>query len=253
MLPSLFFYYSLDCPCHQLLNLSPVSHMASTILVQFLVLISRSSALPNPVLNSVPVPVPVRVRVPVSATALVSVPAPVLLPILPCIYPWVSTLVPLPVPTLSLLPSPFPPCCVRSIASTPAPGPAPSPSLSPFTSPFLPRPRSRLCSRPRLRFRPQPRWLLPVPRTRLAPRYNALVQTPSLANGVVECPQAPPPVCRDNDACGMKVPTVKQKRITTEGVLLPSPPPDAGTRWSVSPTCVLYPPDGEFLNKGMDV
>ena len=46
----------------------------------------------------------------------------------------------------------------------------------------------------------------------------------------------PRPVCRNGDACGMKVPAVKQKRIATEDVLLPSLPPDVGTRWSVSPT-----------------
>ena len=49
----------------------------------------------------------------------------------------------------------------------------------------------------------------------------------------------PPPVCRDGDACGMKVPAVKQRRIAAEDVLLPSLPPDVGTRWSVSPTCAL--------------
>ena len=32
----------------------------------------------------------------------------------------------------------------------------------------------------------------------------------------------PPPFCRDGDACGMKVPTVEQKRIAAEDVLLPS-------------------------------
>ena len=31
----------------------------------------------------------------------------------------------------------------------------------------------------------------------------------------------------------MKVPAVKQKRIAAEDVLLPSLPPDVGTRWSV--------------------
>ena len=33
---------------------------------------------------------------------------------------------------------------------------------------------------------------------------------------------ATPCVQRDGDACGMKVPAVKQKRITAEDVLLPS-------------------------------
>ena len=47
------------------------------------------------------------------------------------------------------------------------------------------------------------------------------------------------PVCRDGDACGMKVLAVKQKKITAEDVLLPSLAPNVGTRWSVSPTCYL--------------
>ena len=55
------------------------------------------------------------------------------------------------------------------------------------------------------------------------------------------------PSLHDGDACGMKVPAVKQKRIAAEDVLLPSLPPDVGTRWSVSPTCAL-PFDGELLD-----
>ena len=58
-----------------------------------------------------------------------------------------------------------------------------------------------------------------------------------LANGAFECPQVSLPVCRDDVACGIKVPGVKQNRIDVVDVLLPFPPPDAGTRWSVSPTC----------------
>ena len=107
----------------------------------------------------------------------------------------------------------------------------------PFPFPLCPRPhdrshpRYRLRSHPRLRSRPRPRSPLAVPRTRLPPRYDALVQTPDLANGTVGCSQAPPPVCRDGDACGMRVPAVKQKIIATEDVLLPSLPPDVGTHW----------------------
>ena len=62
---------------------------------------------------------------------------------------------------------------------------------------------------------------------------------PGLANGAVGCSQAPPPVCRDGDACGMRVHAVKQKRTAAEDVLLLSLPPDVGTHWSVSPTCAV--------------
>ena len=64
-------------------------------------------------------------------------------------------------------------------------------------------------------------------------------QTPSHANGIVGCSQAPLPFCRDDDACGTKVPAVKQKRIAAKDVLLPSLLPDVGIRWSLSPTYVL--------------
>ena len=71
----------------------------------------------------------------------------------------------------------------------------------------------------------------------------------AFTNGAVGCPQAPPPVCRDDDAYVMEVPAVKQKRIVADDVLLPYPPPDAGNRWSVSPTWAL-PSDGELLDEG---
>ena len=106
----------------------------------------------------------------------------------------------------------------------------------PVTVP-APGPVPILCSSSGLHPRSRHRSLLPVPRTRLPPRYNARVRTPDLTNGAVGCPQAPLPVCRDDDACGMKVPAVKQKKNTAEDVLHASPPPNAGTRWSVSPTC----------------
>ena len=117
------------------------------------------------------------------------------------------------------------------------------PSLPLFALPPRPSPRHRPHSRPRPRsrprLRPRPGSLLPVRRTWLPPRDNARLQTPGLTNGTVRCPQAPPPVCRGDDACGMKVPVDKQKRITAGNVPLPSPPPDAGARWNVSPTCAL--------------
>ena len=50
----------------------------------------------------------------------------------------------------------------------------------------------------------------------------------------------------------MKVLAVKQKRITAEDVLLLSPPPDVGTRWSVSPS-LLYTSGGELLDNGMHI
>ena len=49
------------------------------------------------------------------------------------------------------------------------------------------------------------------------------------------------PFCRDDDASGIKVHALKQKRIVAVNVLLPIPPPDPGTRSSVSPSgCELY-------------
>ena len=115
----------------------------------------------------------------------------------------------------------------------------------PFPFPLLPRPRSHfqprpgLRSHPRLRFRPRPRSFFPIPRIRLPPRYNTRVQTPRLANGAVGCPKPPSPVCRDDYVCGMKIPAVKRKIITTDNVLLTPPSPDAGIRWSVFSTCAL--------------
>ena len=135
-------------------------------------------------------------------------------------------------------PSPSPPRPRPALLRSPPP---------PFPFPLRPRPhdrsrlryrlRSRLRSHPRLQSRPRTRSLFPVPRIRLPPRYDALVQTPGLAHGAIGCSQAPPPVCRDGDACEMRVPAVKQKRIAAKGVLLLSLPPDVGTHWSMSPTC----------------
>ena len=183
--------------------------MASTTFLRFLALLRLSSAHRDPIL----VPVPV-------------------------------ILSPFPSPLLSSLPSPFP----SSFPPRPRSRPRSHHALlrsppPPFPLPLRPRPhdRSRPRSHPRPRYRlqsrPRPRSLLPVTRTRLPPRYDTLVQTPGLANGAVGCSQAPPPVCRDGDACGIKMPAVKQKRIAAEDVLLPSLPPDVGTRWSVSDLC----------------
>ncbi|CAM9153002.1 unnamed protein product [Ascophyllum nodosum] len=107
-------------------------------------------------------------------------------------------------PLLLLFPSPLPsPSCARSLVSTPipvsvpvsvpAPTPVPIPILGsfarspppPFPLPLCPRPhyRSRAFSRPR------PRSLLPVPRTRLLPRYNTRIQTRGLVNEAVGGPQ----------------------------------------------------------------
>ena len=68
---------------------------------------------------------------------------------------------------------------------------------------------------------------------------NARAQTSGLANGAGGCPQASLSVCKDDVACGIKGPAAKQRRITAEDMLLPFPPLDAATRWSVSSTCAL--------------
>ena len=153
---------------------------------------------PGPLL--VPVPV-ILVPVPISAAVLASIPVPVHVPVFVYGSPPPSR-------------SPFPPRPRSRPRSRPALF-CSSPPLFPF--PLCPRPhdrsrpRYRLRSHPRLKSRPRRRLLLPVPRTRLPPRYDALVQTPGLANGAVGCSQAPPPVCRDGDVCRMRVPAVKQR------------------------------------------
>ena len=48
----------------------------------------------------------------------------------------------------------------------------------------------------------------------------ACVQTPGLASGAVECPQAPPPVCRYDDTCKIRVPDhVYNSRAVTFALL----------------------------------
>ena len=66
-----------------------------------------------------------------------------------------------------------------------------------------PRPHSRFCSPSRPPSRP--RSLPLVTRHCLSPlRYNTHAKTPGLTNGAVGCPQAPLPVCRDDNACVIK-------------------------------------------------
>ena len=176
-----------------------------------LALICLSSALPDPVL--VPIFVSIVTPVPISVNALVFDPAPVPVPILcssPGLHPRPRPRC-RPVPALVLVPI-FTPWFASTPVAVPVPAPAPSPSPSPFTSPFPPSTQFCLRSRPRLQSRYRLHSLLPVPRTRLPPRYDARVQTPGLANGAVGCSQAPPSVCRDGDSCGMKAPVVKQKQ-----------------------------------------
>ena len=173
--------------------------------------------------------------------------------------------------------SPFPSPLLTVLASVPVPvpvplrrsstGPHPRPRprsrpvllrspLLPFPFPLRPRPhdhsrpRCRLRSHPRLQSRPRPRSLLPVPRTRLPPQYDALVQTPGLANGAVECSQAPPLVCRDGGACGMRAPAVKQKKSPPKTCYF-CPSRQMLGLIGVCLRPVLYPSDGELLNEGM--
>ena len=80
---------------------------------------------------------------------------------------------------------------------------------------------------------------VPVPWTKLSPRYGARAQAPGLASRASGCPRASLPVRRDDGACGIKVPAVQQKRIDAEDVLLAFPPPDAATRGSVNPISAL--------------
>ena len=86
-------------------------------------------------------------------------------------------------------------------------------------------PRSRLRCRPRSRLTSVLSSMpLTVTRTWLPPLYNAREQTPFLASGTAGCPQATLPVCRDDFACGMKVPAAKQDGIADRrrGTSVPS-------------------------------
>ena len=147
------------------------------------------------------------------------------LPPSPTLFSFPLSSSPFPSPLQSSLTSPFPspfPSGVRLRTPSPFPPrprsrPRSRPALlrslpPPFPLPLHPRPLDRLRSHPRLQSRPRPRSLPPAPRIRLPPRYDALVPTPGLANGAVGCSQAPPPVCRDDDACGMRVPKENRRR-----------------------------------------
>ena len=136
--------------------------------------------------------------------------------------PSLSIIFPFPVSDPVPVPAPVP-VSGTALVSVPAPVSVLPPPI-PISFPLRPRPHHR--SRPRCRCRS----LFSVPRTWLPLRYNVCAQTPGRANGAVGCPRAPLPVCRDGNACGMKVPAVKQKRTAAKDVLLPFPPSDGGTR-----------------------
>ena len=150
------------------------------------------------------------------------------------------------------------------VSPPPVPFP-PSPNSRPhFHLTFVPSPSTRLSFplRPHLHHRSSPHSRnpdpdtvsVPAPGSDPAPGYlrsfltlrhgypfdtMRVLQTPGLVNVAVGCPQAPYPVCRDGDGCGMGVLAVKQERNATKYVLVLSPPPDAGTSWIVFPTCAL--------------
>ena len=126
------------------------------------------------------------------------------------------------------------------VYGSPPPSPSPFPPRSCSHSRFVPVPTPDpvTVSVPTPDSDPAPDPVRSLPS--LGPGYPLgtmrLYRHPGLANGAVECSQAPP-----HDACGMKVPAVKQKRIAAEDMLLPSLPQDVGTRWSVSPTFFALP------------
>ena len=145
---------------------------------------------------------------------------------------------PSPIPSSLSLPSPLPPRFFPVTALASVPVPIHFPSLRSFFR-FRPRSYSRRPSCPRSRFRLtfviSPPTLLPfplplparvhrcprpclrflslisVPRAWL-PRYNLPAQSRAFVNKAAGGPLTPLPVCRDNDACGIKVPPVQQKR-----------------------------------------
>ena len=167
----------------------------------------------------------------------------------------VSNLVPFPSP------SPFPPRpCSRPCSHHHSRLAFVSWSPPPFLFPPRPRPnhrfrsRSRSGSRSRSRShpRPRPRSLLPVPRTWLPPQYNARSQTPGLANRGVGCLQASLPVCKDDDACGMKVSAVKQKTSQPKTCYF-IPLRQMLGLVGVYLRPLLYPSDGELHDKDMHV
>ena len=76
---------------------------------------------------------------------------------------------------------------------------------------FRPFPGPRAHSRARSRSRPCPRpcprdgFLPPVPGALLSVRYHIVGHAPDLVPETADYPQAPPPVYRDDAACGMAV------------------------------------------------
>ena len=220
----MFCFFSLST------QVSTNSHIASTTRVRFLVL--PRLVLPDPVL--VLFPITILVPGPIFATALVSVPAPVPDPILCSSTGFYSHSC----SRSRFVPALVPVSIFCSLVSSPVFDPAPSPSPSQFTSTFptrtpLPSP-----------FPPPTPILAPFAPSRpsdlVTPSVNARIQTSGVANGAFECPQAPPPVYKYDDACRMKVPAEKkEKKIAAEDVLLPSLPPDTEIHWSVSPICAL--------------
>ena len=144
-----------------------------------LVTILRSLVRLHPVLVPVPAPSPF--------------PPPTPLPSPSYVRPRVSTPVPVSAPAPSPLPSLFLSCVpLFAFISVPAPVPAPAPSPSPFTSPFPPP-------------FPSP---FPPP-TMFTPARPSDLVTPPLrcaCTGTGPCKRNCRVSCRDDDACGMKVP-----------------------------------------------
>ena len=191
-----------------------------------------------PVSDPIPVTVPVTTNVPVTVftTSLVSVPAPVPVPIL-CsssgFHPRSrSSFQPFSAPVVAAV--------LRSIAAPhPRPVPAPSPSPSLFSSPSSPPCPFRSPLPPRTLIPPPP----PFDPSRNSDPVTPTVQCPCIDTGPCkrscQVPASTILVCRDDDACRMKVSHIKPNTIAPENVPLPFPPSDSGTRWSVSPTCSL--------------
>ena len=160
---------------------------------------------------------------------LVSVFAPVSTTALKCV------LTPVPVPILGSSSS-LHPCSRSSPRPVPSPVPVPITVQAPFTAPdtvhsFPPFELDYLLDKTRVY------------------RYRTLRTEP------VECPQAPLPVCRGNATRKKNDPVVNQKRIAAKDVLLATPPPGAGTRWSAGVYLgpVHYLINGEILDESMHV
>ena len=142
---------------------------------------------------------------------------------------FLSSIVSVPVPVPD--PGPVSPASLVSV-----PAPVPVPVLSAFSR-LRPHLRSYFRPQPRPRFRPCS--LVPVLWTWFPPRYSPRAQALGLADEAVGYMQVSfPIICREEVACGMKVPAVKQKIITAKDVPLPLPPPNAGTRRCVC-VCVF--------------